>query len=444
MTRLHLILINALISVLFWCNQAFADTHSCSGTVSSCQSAVNVASDGDIISIPQGSFTWSSGLSWTDKNITLQGAGIGNTTITNGIHNGMIVVYADTKPFRITGMTINNSGGGAGWIGIYQTCNLSPSCTPTMVNGWRIDHIRFNQSGVGSSYAILADGQFKGLIDNNYFYNNGGTFIGMRHISKGGTSDIGGLTGQWGELAWKRPTRMGTDDAIFMEDNTVEKISGYTTINDGSGGSRLVIRYNTFIGENLGIQIHATGNPGRGAVFTEIYNNSWITQNYTNNIGIIRSGTGVIYNNTVVGTPNFLIDDQRTCSAIMYPRCDGTYANDGNTAGEMGWPCMDQIGRGAGDGEPGTNNISEPLYVWNNGTMVFGLNAGVSCSSPSQGDHIKTYGDLPTHAGEVVDYVVGYPKPGYTPYTYPHPLAGGTPSPSDTTPPSAPTGVTVI
>ena len=48
-------------------------------------SAVNSARDGDIVVIPAGNCTWNSTVSISDKSITLQGAGIDRTVITDGI-----------------------------------------------------------------------------------------------------------------------------------------------------------------------------------------------------------------------------------------------------------------------------------------------------------------------------------------------------------------------
>ena len=49
------------------------------------QSAINSARDGDIVVIPAGNCTWNSTVSISDKSITLQGAGVDRTVITDGI-----------------------------------------------------------------------------------------------------------------------------------------------------------------------------------------------------------------------------------------------------------------------------------------------------------------------------------------------------------------------
>jgi hypothetical protein len=40
----------------------------------------------------------------------------------------------------------------------------------------------------------------------------------------------------------------------------------------------------------------------------------------------------------------------------------------------------------------------------------------------NQDKYLKKAGDTPAHTGGAVDYVVGTPKPGWTPYSYPHPV----------------------
>ena len=93
----------------------------------------------------------------------------------------------------------------------------------------------------------------------------------------------------------------------------------------------------------------------------------------------MRSGTGVVFNNTIAGNytqPSVLIDNQRSptgdgCEVISPPLngCDGTSSYDGNLEAN-GWPCLDQIGRRSSD------QSSVPLYLWNNGPQP-------TCGAPS-------------------------------------------------------------
>jgi hypothetical protein len=165
---------------------------------------------------------------------------------------------------------------------------------------------------------------------------------------------------------------------------------------------------------------------------TELYENTIIGNAW---LGIrIRGGTSVIFNNdfgTSIQEP-ILIDNQRSCEELIgclgawtNNGCDGTSSYDGNTPGEQGWPCIDQIGRG-------TNQASDPMYEWGN----------ESCATPPCGGtgtdediEIFTLGELGCarqteyHLKASRDFYNDTQKPGYAPYTYPHPLRAARPNP---------------
>ena len=97
----------------------------------------------------------------------------------------------------------------------------------------------------------------------------------------------------------------------------------------------------------------------------------------------------------------------------VFARATGADPIDGNTQPTTtykGWPCKDQIGRG-------THQSSEPFYEWNNiengsDVDVTVYNNWTGCFNPQPSDHVK----------ENRDYYNDTPKPGYTPFVYPHPL----------------------
>lgn len=404
-------------------NAATINAYSCSQT--DVQAAINSASDGDTVLVPAGSCTWTTNVSWQYKTINLIGAGIGNTIITS---NGRAISIRNSaaKPsFRISGITFFGTTTESSII------HVSSEWTPTPVKGWRIDNIRFNYTGsIGG--AIYVAGINWGVIDNCIFDGVGYVSIYIN----------GYIDGEWnadpmlkamGDASWLLPLNLGTGEAVYVEDCTWNFTSSdVSACFDMYNGGRIVFRHNKVNGTYL--ETHATRWSERGGLKYEVYNNvmNGVRPGKDPFIWPImfRSGTGVIFNNTVSGyrTNNFIIDNQRTCMAFggKYTRCDGSNSYDGNTDGEFGWPCLDQIGRGSGVAA-GSPQPSVPLYAWNNGLSAIVLNGNFDlCTStlPNLSNHLKTKGDLYPHTGGVLDYVNNgtTPKTGYIPYTYPHPL----------------------
>jgi hypothetical protein len=386
---------------------------SCSGTITSAlQSAINSASDGDTINISAG--TCSGGtVSWTNKNITVQGQGIDVTTV-----NGLAFNVTDTTKanFRITGMTV---GAASAWT-------INALDRTTGIKGWRIDHIKWSYPTCTQNIAIWINGINWGLIDNNIF-NNAGNAIFIRAWAEN-TNEVNpwppsGNPGMGG-YSWLLPLNLGSDEAMYVEDNVFTMANGcYYGIGDMYYGGRMVFRHNSVT--NAYWQNHAARSYERGGnIKAEIYNNDFnATDSAWYRAIHIRSGTGVIFNNTIRGSFNTVqVDNQRSNgqnTSSPFGACNGSSAWDGNVSGQSGWPCLDQIGRSSGSAYP--NQSSVPLYAWNNGSSL-GCYTGGSCNNS-----ISIVGDGDNHIQSGRDYINNgtSPKPGYTPYTYPHPLRTG-------------------
>ncbi|MGB9475415.1 MAG: hypothetical protein WCE87_10160, partial [Candidatus Udaeobacter sp.] len=71
----------------------------------------NQAQNGDTITIPAGTFTWSTGIT-ISKAITLQGAGVGVTVVRDGLQSGQLiqVTLAAGNLTRITGIEFQDGG----------------------------------------------------------------------------------------------------------------------------------------------------------------------------------------------------------------------------------------------------------------------------------------------------------------------------------------------
>jgi len=201
----------------------------------------------------------------------------------------------------------------------------------------------------------------------------------------------------------------------------------------------VVYRYNTYV--NTVYSNHGTESGGRwrGQRQYEVYNNKFLLSNGAgvSSLAGSRGGTGVTFNNTATLTTGAFVnqfadlsDYRSTSSYAPWGQCNGSSVWDGNVTG--GYPCLDAPGQGQSDLISGTtptpatwpHQALAPVYAWNNT-----VNGSVS--------------NLVSNTSVVVENRDFYntPKPGYTPYTYPHPLTTSpTTSPS---PLSAPTNLIV-
>jgi hypothetical protein len=384
--------IKFLVLILFLCNFIFEagaatiNANSCSQ--SDVQAAVNSANDGDTVVVPPGTASWTNSVLDDsvivfNKGITLTGAGIGLTVITdatlqnpNDDQEALIQVSGtEGKPFRITGfsfLNVNDTG-----IKIYGSCK-----------NWRVDNCYMEGD---ATYGIYVSGYTFGVVDHCEFRGNTSKNF---EVSVKDTNDP----------AWARPLTLGTENAVYIEDCIFVGRSGSGALDDmcdGDDGARIVVRYNTIT--NQYPHVHGNLSGGRSAFSVEIYENTFIDNGGTNCYCAmqLRGGTGVVFNNAYTGNwGGMLVRDQR---------CD--------QQGLCSYPQPDQIGRTTGQS-------LDPLREWNN---------------TENGNNISFSPHCGSCAGIIVegrDYLNDTQRSGYTPYTYPHPLVTGEPPPPpDTTPP---------
>jgi hypothetical protein len=127
------------------------------------QAAIDAAAPGDTVVVPAGIVTWSSGVSIpSGKDITLQGAGIGKTVVRQS--TGTIISLGNTSS-RLTGFTLTRAAdvtdqiihvAGAGWR--LDNCRFEGSSS-------------VHTMGVRAFYAPDSPGHPDGLIDNCQFWN---------------------------------------------------------------------------------------------------------------------------------------------------------------------------------------------------------------------------------------------------------------------------------
>jgi len=356
------------------------------------QAAIDAAMPGDTVAVPPGNSVWTAAVSIpTSTKIMLMGAGINGTKIT--MNPAGTAVHLNHSESRLTGFRFNNG--------------------TAMVDGdgWRVDHCMFYADSfmVGVwARGVREDRHAKGLVDNCIFHNT-------RVL-------VYGWAGLLAHYQWAEPLELGTNNAVFIEDCEFT-LTQFGNVVDANYGGRYVFRYNSVTDAYL--EAHSIQNSTRATRSWEIYGNvinqvlrdMWVPM-------FLRGGTGVVFDNTVTGTwsnPCIALDLRRAfderVSGPPAGLCDGTSPWDGNTEPievHRGWPGRDQIGRGQDQwlwttGDPYPPQTSDPAYFWNN-------KLGTNDLVPS------VVNDCETWIQEGRDYFVGIPRPGYTPYTYPHPL----------------------
>lgn len=273
--------------------------------------AVAAASAGDTVTIPAGSATWASTLTYS-KAIHLQGNGIGSTVIS---HAGIAiqVTGAEGAQWTISGIEFTSTG--------LNSCILSKgNC-----HNFRIHHCEFNNTDASGIQELISVGdendvdQQYGVIDNCALDNGR---IVVRH----------GL----GDKSWKENSAFGSADAVYIEDCTFTQSNGAfcNSIDSGNGG-RYVFRHNS-VKDNF-LMAHSLLNGSeayfcRGTRKWEIYENTIeaLTNGMTHYIAIALSGgTGVVFNNTVTNAVG--VSDQ--WNEALSVDNNRTYVDDGHGPG---------------------------------------------------------------------------------------------------------------
>lgn len=249
-----------------------------------------LAQNGDTITLPAGTFTWSTHVHVT-KNITLEGSGQDSTIIydnvpkTSGDSSIMLFCTGITDNLRITGFTIRGQA--------QDTNNFNKGTVVIRGSSHsvRIDHVTFDRPGTGA----IQIGDAWGVVDHCYF-NEPNSKNGV-HVE---APNYGGAPG-FGDGSWEDATHYESGEGVYIEDNTFvgSGLGGATAFNAVTGG-RGVFRHNTLIDQNTGGH-GLEGARKRGMRSVEIYQNTLTTSVIMDKAIQLRGGTGVIWGNTAQG-----------------------------------------------------------------------------------------------------------------------------------------------
>lgn len=286
-----------LLLFLFAAPFAWGQTY----TAASCnQSDVNAvingpthtAVDGDTIIIPSGDCSWtSSGITVPSHiGITITGTGTPNggastigasssctaTQITWTVSSNHMFTFQPeygNSVSRLSCMEIITTGSGSS---LANPVNIQATCTSSGCPLFRGDNLTIPTGAAGS----FSDASF--FVSNNPW----GVFD---HNTPGDTASGNGLdlvnvvasswlgVGSWGDESWAQPDTLGTEEAIYLENNLFTNAFGTDVDNSTGGGGRFVCRFNVF---NSITQAGACGNHGtestgraRGGRQSESYEN---------------------------------------------------------------------------------------------------------------------------------------------------------------------------
>jgi hypothetical protein len=386
--------------------------------------------------IPNGSYSWTTGITCA-KAIKIMGASIGGVTILDNLTSGSLIELSPQAGGILEFCNIILRQGPAQSTRTTQTfivVDYAPGSQPMLLHdcsfyssGLMLQHILWQQNG--------------GVIWNCLF--NGGYVEGSNV-----TIDVAFQFKYSAADLWRTPSTMGTADVngtanTYIEDCTFQQMC-LECINCDDG-SRTVFRHNSF--QSCPIGSHGQDTSPLGTRHWEVYNNTFSFDGVSNlqYYTAMRGGTGIIANN-IMPVISSMAWGTKSCVAFaclsveIANRCFSNY------------PIPRQVGQswsgGAGSYSyvdypaDGSGYITDPVYVWGNtGTGNY--------NTIGYFDNTNACGNGLSSSSVIVagrDVLYGTAKPGYTPYTYPHPLRASPPTPVSTpgsTPP-APQNLRVV
>jgi hypothetical protein len=435
--------------VLFLFSCLFVHVRAATINAASCsltdvQTAITPISSGGTVLVPEGNCTWANTLIIT-KGITLQGAGMGKTTIMGKVklinYEPDATATATHETLIITGFTFDGNGATSEQLGWSGLVNLYDS-TSEYVNVIITNNRFRNTLGTG----VIIDGTVYGVVASNQFYD---IFAPIRSMGNN----------QYSWSAFSGSLAYGGSDNIFFEDNYISFSSSYHGdpgwIETGQGG-RIVVRYNTWNDANTTggeyWDVHGLQTPNSSGYDCQQY--STMVAEYYGNLRINTQGAYrcmfhrgswlMQFNNVITGSgspPNtfgeYSCDD---CAAFgVYPQhISNTYFWNNLDDGEIK-DLQKQFDNCA------TYTITENRDYFNYNSLCTSssCSAGIGCGATA-----PTGTCTPGVGYWVTDYFPCYSAPGamaemkavtqagrfykctapntwtlyYQPYTYPHPL----------------------
>ena len=334
--------------------------------------ALNTASEGDTVTVPAGTSTWTSGVTIPD-GIKLIGAGAFDGNDSNN------TVISSSSPIRII---LGNNSKLKGFKLRYGMASPPIGSVASKArSGWVIEGNYFGNPTNDIYQKIdtnIPSGTFANPGTGVY---HGNTFIGQSFIISGDAP---------GHIPWYDADNLGgTTAVIYFENNIIDLRNFQSTANvsqflDSNFGGRWVIRFNNIMQAYL--QTHGARNVDdyrRSNRLQEVYGNNWTQPDVYKNVpGIFmnRGGLTISFDNSCTGHSTqcgYHIDSERLYGSHgQCPTSDGfdtiPYPISG-TEKSNSLGCRDVMGMGqditlSPDPRRDTDQSDQkysPSYIWN-------------------------------------------------------------------------------
>ncbi|MFZ0882728.1 MAG: hypothetical protein WAN14_04980 [Candidatus Acidiferrales bacterium] len=376
----------------------------------------HTAVNGDTIVIPNGTCTWTSGITINGKGIDITGTGTPNTgggTAGAGTPNTTLINKASAPFFTFQGLTVGQtakvelltmSASGAGSFSITGSVVFVGTCTGSGCASIRVDNINYTAGTWENALAygyVLVDNVF-GVVDHNTANESTAASPALVQINYSAWQG----KGSYGDNSFASPDTFGTAQSMFIENNSLNGVRGSENDwgdSNGGGGARYVCRFNTVVNmSGTGLcSAHGTAWSGRirGQRQVEVYYNT-VSVGGCDAIDGLNAGTGRYFSNSISapggGCNKFLALDIPTFikTASPWGSCNGTGLYD-QVPFTSTSACIDQPGSGQGSLLSGLTPILAALGLagWPNPALDPVYEAGEKMTTGGLGSPVVVASD---------------------------------------------------
>ena len=390
--------LSCFCETIFAYNRVDRGTFQSDGSVRDTQAAINAAPAGSVVQLPNGSYTWRSGIT-INNGIWLRGQSEAGVTLNNdsGAETLITIRESPVQMTQVSFLRVIDAGG----HGIHLTVVGSNGGKPVLLHNC---YFETKGAGVYRSIEWQTNG---GVIWNCQFYSNAQDNSGIAFKAPSESK------------SWTTNSTLGLEDASGTKNTYVEDCSFkdlFLQAIDFDDNSRTVVRHCVF--DNSAITSHGQDTSLAGTRHWEVYQNNFIFTasggKYPLNLNYffyIRGGTGIISGNRIPDIKSQMWGDKSEILMTVF-----NIRRRGNQIPcQTKYPAARQIGQSFRNGGPGT----EPVYIWGNYGGGNFNNPGIVDWQPDECGQGQLAADYLKRGR---DYFTETERPGYSPYPYPHPL----------------------